>query len=107
MAAKRPDVGALKNARKLTERTEPTPPAQPGTPIDDLPATGHTKPVGIGLKESEYAALREIADATGIAANSLGRFAIREFIKAYRRGEIDLTSRTEEPPPPKKKLRME
>lgn len=99
MATKRPQL-------KITQRTTPETPATTGTG-DDLPATGRTRPVGIGLKESEYEALGEIADATGIAKNSLARYAIRDFIKRYRRGEIDLSERIDEPPPPKKRLRMD
>ena len=106
MAAKRPIVGSLKNAPKLTQATEPSPDQAEEVPVDELPATGHTRPVGIGLKESEYEALGLIADATGIAKNSLARYAIRRFIIAWRKGEIDLTGRIEEPPPPKKRLRM-
>lgn len=106
MAAKRPPVGALKNAPKITQATEPSPDQVEGIAGDELPATGRTRPVGIGLKESEYEALGLIADATGIAKNSLARYAIRRFIIAWRKGEIDLSSRIEEPPPPKKRLRM-
>jgi len=95
--AKRPQ---LKILQPTTSKTEPAPAE------DELPATGRTRPVGIGLKESEYEALGLIADETGIAKNSLARYAIREFIKRYRRGEIDLSDRIEMPPPPHKKLRM-
>ena len=107
--AKRPALNALKHAHKITQATEP-PPAQPGAAVAaadvGLQATGRTVATGIGLKQSELDALKDIAAATGLAVNALGRFAIREFIKAYRRGEIDLTGRTEEPPPPHKRLRM-
>ena len=65
MAKRKLTVEPVKNAPKILQATEPQ--AQPGAPSDELPATGLTRPVGIGLKESEYAALREIAAATGIA----------------------------------------
>jgi hypothetical protein len=106
MAPKRPQL-------KLTQRTTEAAAAEaaahvPGAPAgDELPATGRTRAVGIGLKESEYEALGQIAEATGIARNSLGRYAIRDFIKRYRRGEVDLTGKIDEPPPPKKRLRMD
>jgi hypothetical protein len=106
MARHKPTVEPVKNAPKILQATEPQ--AQLGAPADvnELPATGLTRPVGIGLKASEIEALDAIARETGIARNSLGRFAIREFIKAYRRGEIDLSRQIEQPPPPKKRLRM-
>lgn len=104
--AKRPPPPTLKNVGRLTQATEPAPTSTLTGPDDELPATGRTRAQGIGLKESEIAALDAIAAETGIAKNSLARFAVREFIKRYRRGEIDLASRTIEPPPAKKKLRM-
>lgn len=91
---------------KLSILTPTEPTAAPVTPgqVDELPATGRTLATGIGLKQSEHDALKAIADAEGLAVNAVGRFAIREFIKRYRRGEITLN--VEEPPPPKKRLRM-
>lgn len=107
--AKRPPLEELKHPVKITGATEP-PAARHAKPVAaaeaELPATGRTIATGIGLKESELNALKAIAGATGLAVNSLGRYAIREFIKAYNRGDIDLAARTEEPPPPKKRLRM-
>jgi hypothetical protein len=106
MAPKRPQL-------KLTQRTESAEPAaqataHAGAPTgNELPATGRTRAIGIGLKESKYDGLGQIAEATGIARNSLGRYATRDFIKRYRRGEIDLSGKIDEPPPPKKRLRMD
>ena len=104
MAKPKVTVGPLQNAPKILQATEPQ--VQPDAPGDELPATGNTRPIGIGLKQSEIDALDQIATESGIARNSLGRYAIREFIKAYRRGEIDLSGRIETPPPSKKRLRM-
>lgn len=104
--ARKLTVEPVKNAPKILQATEAQ--AQPGAPADadELPAEGITRPVGIGLKQSEIEALDRIAEATGIARNSLGRWAIRDFIMRYRRGEIDLSASIEQPPPPKKRLRM-
>ena len=87
MAAKRPIVGSLKNAPKLTQATEPSPDQAEEVPVDELPATGHTRPVGIGLKESEYEALGLIADATVHRKEQPGQIrAIRRFIIACAQG---------------------
>ena len=63
---------------------------------DELPATGRIMSTGVGLKESEIEALNDIAKHTGIARNSLMRFAVRYFIKRYNRGEIDVMNYVEE-----------
>jgi hypothetical protein len=86
MAAKRPDVGALKNARKLTEPTEPLSQATGR----DVSATGRTIPVGVGLKESEVRELDVIASENDIARNALLRIAVHRFLDDYRTGRVDL-----------------
>jgi hypothetical protein len=91
--AKRPDVGTLKNVRKLTEPTE----LPVGAPEHDAPATGRTVATGIGLKESELRELDQIATETNLARNSLMRLAIRRFIQDWRAGRVDLAEYTKAP----------
>ena len=71
----------------------------------DLDA-GNIKPVGVGLREGEIAALEEIAGALEIPRNQLLRFAVRRFLLDYQAGLIDLQEYIEQPPPPKKNLRL-
>jgi len=52
---------------------------------------GVIKPMGVGLRTGELAALQEIVDANrGVTRNFLLRYAIRWFIVEYRAGNIDL-----------------
>lgn len=100
---------------KLTLSTErgSAPPAAPHAasggllPAAAAPRADKTRALGIGLKESEIAALDSIAAATGFARNALCRRAIRDFIKAYERGEINLSELEDVPVPAKKRLRMD
>lgn len=69
--------------------------------------TGNIRPLGVGLRAGEVAALDAItAELGGIARNALLRFAVRWFILQYRAGKVDLSGFVEEPPPPKRKLKM-
>ena len=73
----------------------------------EIPATGKTRPVGVGLKESEVELIDSIADEYGVARNALMRYAVRYFLKAYYSGDVDLAGSIEKPPPPKNKLIMD
>lgn len=89
----------LTNIFKATEA-----PAQ--ATAEDLTTEGTLKGVGVGLNDAEREALDQISAETGLVKSNLARYAIRDFIKRYRAGQIDLTPLIEEPPIPRKKLRM-
>lgn len=110
MAKERQRLGVL-------AKTETTP--QPGQPGPDLEA-GIVRPVGVGLRDGEIAALDTIARDVGIelsgdpdrpdavSRNSLCREAIRRFIKAYYAGNTnaaELASLWEKPEQPRAKYR--
>jgi hypothetical protein len=52
------------------------------------------KPVGIGLKESEWVRFEEIARAMNTTKHALAVWALRDFLRRYDTGEI----RTEQRP---------
>ena len=56
----------------------------------DLPAAGPTTQISVGLRASELAVFDQLCSEHRLARNALARFAIRYFLKAYLRGEIDL-----------------
>jgi hypothetical protein len=68
---------------------------------------GNIRPVGVGLTVGEVKALDEIAGELGIARNALLRYAVRDFIKRCRSGEVNLADKVKDPPAPKKKLNMD
>jgi hypothetical protein len=68
--------------------------------------TGRIKPMGVGLTEGEIAALDDIAQDLELARNALLRYAVHNFIIAYRAGQVDLSGLIVQPPPPKKRLKM-
>jgi len=65
---------------------------------------GIIKATGLGMREGEIEAIRQIAARLEVTPNAIKRFAIRDFIMRYREGLIDLSQFIETPPPPKKKL---
>lgn len=94
----------------LTDIFTPTAGAQPAAPQapgdnSDLDA-GNIRPLGVGLRLGEVAALDIIAERYGIARNALLRLAVRRLILDFRAGKVDLTDQIETPPPPKKRLKM-
>ena len=123
MARRRASPDALSSIFKKTEvldsdssvaKDEPSVTAPSSSPTDTstsptkpvlVPATGRTLPVGVGLKESEVGMLDQLAGELGIARNALLRYAVRYFLSAYQRGEIDLSANIQVPKP-KKKLKM-
>lgn len=72
--------------------------------VVEVPAEGRTIAVGVGLKESEVALLDQVAEDLGVARNAVTRYAVRFFLAAYLRGEVDLTDQVEAKT--KKSLRM-
>lgn len=77
---------------------------------------GNIKPMGVGLREAEIAALDDIAAELGahlgaepVARNTLMRIAIRRLIELYQAGELtldDLGGYFEIPDKPKPKLKF-
>lgn len=82
-----------------------TPPPADETNEEELPATGRTLSIGVGLKESEVEMLDQIVEELEISRNSIMRYAIRHFLLQYRSGEIALEENVERPTP-KAKLKM-
>lgn len=70
----------------------------------EVPAEGRTIAVGVGLKESEIALLDQVAGDLGVARNAVTRYAVRYFLTAYLRGDVDMTDQVEAKT--KKSLRM-
>ena len=95
--AKRPEV-------KLTSSTTPPQARLADVASTEVPATGRTVSIGVGLKESEVQSLDSIAEDAGLRRNALMRFAIRYFLKEYYAGRVDLSSSVETET--KHKLRM-
>lgn len=90
----------VKDIFSRTDKAKPS--SQDNSDLDQ----GNIKPMGVGLREGEIAALDVIGAEYEISRNALLRLAARRFILAYRAGEIDLRELIVEPPPPKKKLTM-
>jgi hypothetical protein len=100
MAKQKPDL------TDIFARTEPGP-SEAGRPIDNSDLdNGNVRPLGVGLRAGEVAALDQIANQYGVARNALLRFAVRYFLLQFRAGRVDLIGQVETPPPPKKKLTM-
>ena len=72
---------------------------------EEVPATGRTLSIGVGLKESEVEMLDQIVEELEISRNSIMRYAIRHFLMQYQAGEIALEENVERPTP-KAKLKM-
>jgi len=56
-------------------------------------ATGPTITKGVGLKESEWAELQDIAAELGITQHAISAYALRHFLKQYRTGNIPLENK--------------
>lgn len=59
------------------------------------------KPIGVGLKASEWEKVQAVADKEEISVHALARYAIIKFIQMYEKGEIGIeveTKRTPETP---------
>lgn len=74
---------------------------EPGEPFD-LDA-GHVRPVGIGLRDGEIAALDTIAGGYGLSRGSLMRIVLRLFIRSWEAGQVDLSAYVSIPDTPKNK----
>jgi hypothetical protein len=106
--AKKADVA--KGLDDLFKKTtgEPGQTEQPGQAAPDNSDLdeGNIRPMGVGLRAGEVAALDVIAGQLGIARNALIHYAVRWFLLQYRAGKVDLAGKVEEPPPTKKRLRL-
>ncbi len=83
-----------------------------GVDLSDLDA-GPIKATGVGLRVGELEALEKIGAELGeqlntepVARNALVRIAVRELIKNYRAGRLDLLPFFEAPEKPKPKTRF-
>ena len=91
---------ALDSIFKSTE-PEPKEPPEAG----EVPATGRTLSVGVGLKESEVEMLDTIAEELDVARNAVMRYAIRYFLAQYQKNEVNPAKDVKEPEV-KKQLKM-
>ena len=55
-----------------------------------IPAEGLSQSISVGMRVSEVGILDEIANKEGIARNSIMRWALRQFMARYLRGEVQL-----------------
>jgi hypothetical protein len=77
----------------------------PAAPTSEVPSTGRTLSVGVGLKESEVALLDEIAKELDVTRNALMRYGLRYFLGQLQAGKLDMTKDVQEPEM-KKRLKM-
>jgi hypothetical protein len=56
------------------------------------------KPRGIGLRESEWNRLEEIAGELSSNVHSLAQWALRDFIERYDAGDLPITQKPTLPP---------
>lgn len=75
------------------------------TPAAEVPSTGRTLSVGVGLKESEVALLDEIAKELDVTRNALMRYGLRYFLGQLQAGKLDMAKDVQEPEM-KKRLKM-
>lgn len=75
------------------------------TPTAEVPSTGRTLSVGVGLKESEVALLDEIAKELDVTRNALMRYGLRYFLGQLQAGKLDMAKDVQEPEM-KKRLKM-
>ena len=76
---------------------------EPGTSSSagqgEIPAEGHTRPVAVGLRESEIELLDQVAADHGVARNAVMRWALRWFLKEYAAGRAPLAAAVKTPKP--------
>ena len=87
----------------IFKKTEPE--SGEPTTTGEVPATGRTLSVGVGLKESEVRMLDAIADELDVARNAVMRYAIRYFLAQYQSGVVNPADDVQEPEV-KKQLKM-
>lgn len=46
------------------------------------------KVIGIGLRESEWQQVEQIADQLGVSKHALSAYSVRDFLKRWEAGEI-------------------
>lgn len=105
MARQRGNLDDIFKRTEQTDRPAPAAPAPSAPPRDAAPGLGRTISVGVGLKEGEVAELDRIVEDLGITRNALMRYAIRNFLKQYHAGSINLARDIEEPEA-RRRLRM-
>lgn len=93
MAKKDEPLGIFTKTEKPAEAT-PSPTQADNSDLD----TGPILPSGVGLRQGEVEALKQIAAAYDISRNALLRYAARRLILDYRAGKLDLSGLVEKPP---------
>ena len=69
-------------------RTEAPSTAPAAVSVDDK-----VKPIGIGLKRSEWERLQQIANEVGMKRHELTLKILRDFIRRYDAGEVETETR--------------
>lgn len=69
--------------------------APPESDAPTIPAEGYTRPISVGLKESELAILDQIADKEGVARNAVMRFFLRQAMTQYLAGQLEIPTSEE------------
>ena len=64
------------------------------TPQEPEQQADPIKPIGIGLKVSEWDHLEQIAGELGMTRHALAMWAIRDFMRRYDAGEIETKTET-------------
>lgn len=72
---------------EIFRKTEPPAGALPEQPDDPITATG------IGLRKSEWIRLEGIAKEMGMKKHALAAWALRDFLRRYKAGEIQTENR--------------
>lgn len=67
---------------------------------------GHVRPIGLGLRDGEIAALDTIAGIYGFSRGSLMRIVLRLFIRSWEAGKEDLSEYVVVPDKPRVKARL-
>lgn len=86
MPKKRPELKPDEQAG-LFKRTGPAEP-EPAKQAEQEQPPDPVKAIGIGLRESEWQRLDEIAQELGTTRHSLALWALRDFISRYEAGDI-------------------
>ena len=55
-----------------------------------VPAQGYTRPVSVGLKESELDMLNEAASNLGVARNAVMHYLIRDGLARLKTGQLEI-----------------
>jgi hypothetical protein len=91
MAKEKPDM------TNIFAKTEPDGPHESPLP-EKIEKEDPVKAIGIGLKESEWEKMGEIADDLLMTRHALAMYALRDFMSRYDTGEIKTQTKPSLPP---------